>query len=113
MTPKQAARRLAALRDEIRRHDHLYYVRDAPEVADEAYDALFAELRALEAAHPALVTADSPTQRVAGQPLDAFPTIEHAAPMLSLESDKDEEALRRFDARLRKSLGDAVGYMLE
>ena len=112
-TPPKAAKRVAALRDEIRRHDHLYYVRDAPEIADEAYDALFAELRALEEKHPDLVTADSPTQRVAGAPLEGFPTIEHAAPMLSLESDKDEEALRRFDTRLRKSLGDAVEYVLE
>lgn len=109
----KAAKRVAALRDEIRRHDHLYYVRDAPEVADEAYDALFAELRALEEKHPALVTPDSPTQRVAGAPLEGFPTIEHAAPMLSLESDKEEEALRRFDQRLRKSLGEQVEYVLE
>jgi DNA ligase (NAD+) len=108
------SQRIAALRDEIRRHDHAYYVRDAPEVSDEAYDALFAELRALEAAHPELVTPDSPTQRVAGAPLEGFPTVEHAAPMLSLDSDKDEEALRRFDTRLRKALGDgAIAYVLE
>jgi len=111
--PPKAAKRVAALRDEIRGHDHLYYVRDAPEIADEAYDALFAELRALEEKYPQLVTPDSPTQRVAGAPLEGFPTIEHAAPMLSLESDKDEEVLRRFDTRLRKSLGDAVEYVLE
>jgi DNA ligase (NAD+) len=110
---KKTAKRVAALRDEIRRHDHLYYVRDAPEIADEAYDALFAELRALEEKHPDLVTPDSPTQRVAGAPLEGFPTIEHAAPMLSLESDKEEEALRRFDQRLRKSLGEQVEYVLE
>src|SRR6185503_7761811 len=113
MTAKQAARRVAQLRDEIRRHDHLYYVRDAPEVADEVYDALFAELRALEEKYPKLVTPDSPTQRVAGAPLEGFPTIEHAAPMLSLESDKEEEALRRFDQRLRKALGERVAYVLE
>src|SRR6185436_18564401 len=112
-TTSKAAKRVGQLRDEIRRHDHLYYVRDAPEIADEAYDALFAELRALEEKHPDLVTDDSPTQRVAGAPLEGFPTIEHAAPMLSLESDKEEEALRRFDQRLRKSLGDAVEYVLE
>lgn len=113
MTAKRAAKRVASLREEIRRHDHLYYVRDAPEIADEAYDALFAELQALEEKYPQLVSPDSPTQRVAGAPLEGFPTIEHAAPMLSLESDKDEEALRRFDARLRKSLGEAVEYVLE
>ncbi len=113
MTRKQAKKRLAALRDEIRHHDFLYYVRDAPQIADEAYDALFAELRALEETYPDLVTPDSPTQRVAGAPLDAFPTVEHAAPMLSLESDKDEAALRRFDQRLRKALGEDLGYVLE
>ena len=119
MSRKSPARRAAELRDEIRRHDQLYYVRDAPEISDEAYDALFAELRALEEQHPELVTPDSPTQRVAGAPLDAFPTIEHAAPMLSLESDKDEAALRRFDQRLRKALaslhpdGDELCYVLE
>ena len=116
---KRPAERAAELRDEIRRHDQLYYVRDAPEISDEAYDALFAELRGLEEKHPKLVTPDSPTQRVAGAPLDAFPTIEHTAAMLSLESDKDEAALRRFDQRLRKALaslhpdGEELTYVLE
>ena len=113
MTKAQANKRVAQLREEIRRHDYLYYVRDAPEVADEVYDALFSELRALEEKYPQLVTSDSPTQRVAGAPLEGFPTIEHAAPMLSLESDKEEEALRRFDQRLRKALGERVAYVLE
>lgn len=113
MTAKQATKRIAQLREEIRRHDHLYYVRDAPEVADEVYDALFSELRALEEKFPQLVTPDSPTQRVAGAPLEGFPTVEHAAPMLSLESDKEEEALRRFDQRLRKALGEQVAYVVE
>jgi DNA ligase (NAD+) len=113
LNAKQAQRRVAQLRDEIRRHDYLYYVRDAPEVADEVYDALFSELRALEEKFPQLVTPDSPTQRVAGAPLEGFPTVEHAAPMLSLESDKEEEALRRFDQRLRKALGEQVAYVLE
>jgi len=113
-TKKNAATRAERLRAQIRRHDHLYYVLDAPQIADEAYDALFAELRAIEDAHPDLITADSPTQRVAGAPLDSFPTVEHTAPMLSLESDKDEAALRRFDQRLRKAIGDeAVAYVLE
>ena len=65
------------LRREIRRHDHLYYVLNAPEIDDRDYDALFAELKDLEAAHPELVTADSPTQRVSGRPLDAFSTVRH------------------------------------
>ena len=113
MTRKQAAARLAALREQIRHHDELYYTRDAPEISDEAYDALFAELRELEEKYPDLLTPDSPSQRVAGAPLDSFPTVEHAAPMLSLESDKDEAALRRFDTRLRKAVGEAVTYVVE
>jgi len=114
MTARKAARRAEDLRAQIRHHDHRYYVLDAPEISDEAYDALFRELRAIEEAHPELVTPDSPTQRVSGAPLESFDTVEHAAPMLSLESDKDEEALRRFDQRLRKSLGDqAVRYVVE
>ncbi len=115
MTRKQAAARIHELAAAIRHHDYLYYVRDAPEVADEEYDRLYRELVALEERFPDLVAADSPTQRVAGQPLTAFPTVEHAAPMLSLESDQAEATLRRFDERLRKGLGpDApVVYVLE
>ena len=112
-TRKQAAARLAKLREQIRHHDELYYTRDAPEISDEAYDALFAELREIEEKHPDLVTPDSPSQRVAGAPLDSFPTVVHAAPMLSLESDKEEAALRRFDQRLRKAVGADVGYVVE
>ncbi|HSL83417.1 MAG TPA: NAD-dependent DNA ligase LigA, partial [Thermoanaerobaculia bacterium] len=91
----------------------------APEVSDEAYDALFRELQELEAEFPDLVTPDSPTQRVAGQPLDEFPTVEHRAPMLSLDSSADEAQLRRFDERVRKALSRVEGadvpvrYVLE
>lgn len=115
MTKKQAQARLPQLRAEIHRHDHAYYVEDRPSISDEAYDALYRELRELEAAYPDLVTADSPTQRVAGRASERFPTVEHEAPMLSLDSDREEEALRRFDERLRKLLGDehAVAYVLE
>ncbi len=115
MNRKTAAARIHELAAAIRHHDYLYYVRDAPEVADEEYDRLFRELVALEERFPDLVAADSPTQRVAGQPLTAFPTVEHAAPMLSLESDQAEAALRRFDERLRKGLGPEakVVYVLE
>ncbi len=109
-----AAERLETLRREIRRHDHLYYVKDAPEISDEAYDRLFRELREIEATHPELVTPDSPTQRVAGTPLSAFPQIEHAAPMLSLDSSQDEAQLRRFDERVRKALaGREVAWVAE
>jgi DNA ligase (NAD+) len=72
--PPAAAERAAELRREIRRHDHLYFVRNAPEISDPDYDALVRELRALEEAHPALVTPDSPTQRVGEQPLEGFRT---------------------------------------
>jgi DNA ligase (NAD+) len=115
MTPEKAAERIAKLRTDIRHHDYLYYVEDRPEIADADYDRLFHELEDLEKQFPDLVSDDSPTQRVAGQPLDTFPTIEHAAPMLSLDSNQDEAALRRFDERLRKGLGPdfPVEYVLE
>jgi len=112
-----AQERIARLRSEIRHHDYLYYVKDQPAVSDQAYDKLYHELVALEEQFPDLVSEDSPTQRVAGQPLTSFPTIEHAAPMLSLDSDQDEATLRRFDERLRKGLAAAgtseVEYVLE
>lgn len=115
MTRKQADKRIAKLRQAIRHHDYLYYVEDRPAVSDEEYDRLYRELVALEGEFPDLVAEDSPTQRVAGRPVDSFPTVEHAAPMLSLESDQSEASLRRFDERLRKGLGaDApVEYVLE
>jgi DNA ligase (NAD+) len=110
-----ARERAQALRDEIRRHDHLYYVLDAPEIADAEYDRLFRELRELEETYPELPTSDSPTQRVGGTPLEGFPTVQHAAPMLSLDSDEAEQALRRFDDRVRRGLGyeNVVAYVLE
>ncbi len=113
MNRKQAAARVEELRRAIRRHDYLYYVKDAPEISDAEYDRLFRELVALEERFPQLRTPDSPTQRVGGEPLDAFPTVEHAAPMLSLDSDGAEESVRRFDERMRKALGDALAYTLE
>ncbi len=111
----EAARaRVDELREEIRRHQRLYYVEDAPEISDERFDELFRELQELEEEHADLVTDDSPTRRVGGQPVEGFPTVEHAAPMLSLDSSVDEAALRRFDERLRKALGDeGVVYMVE
>jgi DNA ligase (NAD+) len=115
---RAAAERIAALRREVRHHDYLYYVRDAPVVSDEQYDRLYHELEALEERFPGLRSADSPTQRVAGQPADSFLTVAHAAPMLSLESDQNPESLRRFDERLRKALAERrpdtpVAYVLE
>jgi DNA ligase (NAD+) len=104
MERKRAAERIEKLRGAIRHHDYLYYVKDAPDVSDEEYDRLFHELQALEEEHPDLLAADSPTQRVAGQPLTSFPTVEHMSPMRSLDSDREEAALVRFDERVRKGL---------
>jgi DNA ligase (NAD+) len=115
MDIKKASERIARLREQIRHHDYLYYVKDSPEVSDEAYDKLYRELVALEEEHPELVSDDSPTRRVAGQPVEGFATLEHAAPMLSLDSDQAESTLRRFDERVRKGLGAEfpVEYVLE
>src|SRR5687767_9961282 len=114
LTASQAAKRVAKLRGEIARHDHLYYVLDRPAIADAEYDRLFGELRDLEERFPRLRSAESPTQRVAGQPLDKFPTVEHTAPMLSLDSGAAESALRRFDERVRKAVpAGRLGYVVE
>ncbi len=103
--------RMIALRQEIERHNHAYYVLDAPTIPDAEYDRLFRELQALEAAHPELVTPDSPTQRVGGMPLDGFRAVRHAVPMLSIRTETDTTAAgaRAFDARVRKELGLADG----
>jgi DNA ligase (NAD+) len=111
--PRSARARAERLREEIRRHDYLYYVLDRPEISDAQYDALVAELRRLEARYPDLVTPDSPTQRVAGGLRQGFATVRHHAPMLSLESTVDAEDVRRFDARLRREVGSDVQYVLE
>lgn len=106
--------RIEKLREEIRRHDRAYYVQDRPVIADAEYDRLLRELQELERTHPDLLTPDSPTQRVGGVPLDRFETVEHDAPMLSLDSSQDEAALRRFDERIRQFLGDeAIAYIVE
>src|ERR1039458_10283666 len=78
------AQRAAKLRAELRRHEHLYYVLDSPQITDAAYDALMNELKQLEAAHPELVTPDSPTQRVGGKPAEGFRKVRHSRSMLSL-----------------------------
>lgn len=102
MSPEQ---RIQQLRDEIRRHEELYYVQAAPEIGDAEFDALMNELKALEAEHPALLTPDSPTQRVGGRPAEGFAEVEHLQPMLSLDNAYDEADLRAFDERVRKGLG--------
>ncbi|MFM2054392.1 MAG: NAD-dependent ligase LigA [Pseudomonadota bacterium] len=105
--PGDPAARAAELRRQLHHHAHRYYVLDDPEIPDAAYDRLFQELQAIEAADPALRTPDSPTQRVIGQVLDGFEPVRHAVPMLSIRTETDTEAsgARTFDARVRRELG--------
>src|SRR5512140_3709629 len=102
------------LRDELRRHEHLYYVLDQPEISDAEYDALMRRLKALEAEHPELVTPDSPTQRVGGKPREGFVKVPHSSPMLSLDNALNEGELRDFDRRVRELLrGAPFRYVAE
>lgn len=96
--------RLTALRDVIHLHQYQYYVADRPTVSDAEYDALYRELQALEAAHPQLITPDSPTQRVGGAPAEGFATVEHLLPMLSLDNAMNLDELRDFEGRLQRLL---------
>ena len=98
------AQRIAELRDIIRAHEHRYYVLADPTVSDAEFDRLMAQLRELEARHPGLVTADSPTQRVGGRPAAGFATVEHLVPMLSLDNAYTEDDLRAFHDRVVKVL---------
>ena len=102
--PKQQLieKTIAKLRDEIRRHDELYYLQENPEISDREYDALIEKLRELETKHPDLVTPDSPTQRVGGRPAESFPEFIHRVPMLSLDNSYSIDELRAFDERCRK-----------
>jgi DNA ligase (NAD+) len=114
MNHAAANKRTAELRDQITRHDRLYYVEARPEISDYDYDRLYAELKQLETEHPDLVTSDSPTQRIGGAPLKEFKSVRHAVPMLSLEKSDTLDALKKFDADIRRQLGDeSVEYVLE
>lgn len=109
-----ARERAARLRAEIARHNRLYYVEAAPEISDQDFDFLLKELEAIEAAYPELITPDSPTQRVGGEPLQGFETVEHEAPMLSIDNTYSAEELRAFDERVRRGLGgEAPEYVAE
>lgn len=103
------------LQDELRHHEHLYYVMDKPVLTDAQYDALMNQLRALEAAHPEMVTEDSPTQRVGGKPADGFEKVSHSRRMLSLDNAYNDDDLRAWDARVRAGLlsTDTVQYTCE
>src|SRR2546425_8802108 len=108
--------RIRQLRDLIRHHEECYYILSAPEISDAEFDVLLHELEQLEAEYPDLVTSDSPTQRVAGRPVEGFETVEHLVPMLSLDNAYSEDELRAFDERVRKvaGLGDTpVAYVAE
>lgn len=106
--------RLNQLRDEIRRHDRLYYDRANPEISDQEYDRLFAELVDIESRHPEWVTADSPSQRVGGAPLSAFTTVRHRVPMLSIGNTYSVEEVREFEDRIRRILpGTEFTYVVE
>jgi DNA ligase (NAD+) len=111
-TPEQQA---DALREELRHHEYLYYVQDAPEWTDAQYDARVNQLRALEAEHPQLITTDSPTQRVGGKPKEGFAKVAHSRPMLSLDNAYDEEELRAWADRVvgGLALGESVRYVCE
>jgi len=112
--PEHILRRARALREEIIRHDYLYYVLDAPEVPDSEYDRLFRELQGLEAEYPELASADSPTQRIGGQPAKGFASVTHRLPMLSLNNAFAEEEAAAFDRRVREGLGlDSIEYAVE
>ncbi len=116
MVAKQkAADKIQALRTKIRHHNRMYYIENRPEISDAEYDALLAELVALEKAYPTLITPDSPTQRVGGAPLDGFAAVEHAIPMLSLDNTYSREEVLAFDNRIRKAWHDAkeVDYVVE
>lgn len=97
--------RIESLRREIERHNHRYYVENAPEISDAEYDRLMRELQELEAKHPELITPESPTQRVGGEALAAFGTVTHRVPMLSIDNVLTAEELREFETRIRKLLG--------
>jgi DNA ligase (NAD+) len=111
---KDINKKIEQLRSEIRRHDYLYYVQSQPVITDQQYDALFAELKSVEQAHPELVTADSPTQRVSGRALEGFATIRHTVPMLSMDNTYNADELQAFDERVRKQLeSDDYDYVVE
>lgn len=108
------AKRVAELRRQLAEHDHAYYVLDAPAISDAEYDALYRQLVDLEAAHPDLITPDSPTQRVGGAPVAAFDTVTHRVPMLSLNNAFADGEVEAFDRRVRDALKiDRVRYACE
>jgi DNA ligase (NAD+) len=113
--PSAAEQKIKKLRQELEHHNYLYFIEGKPAVSDREFDALVRQLVELEKAHPELVTPDSPSQRVGGQAIEGFKTVEHAVPMMSIDNTYDEAEVRAFDARVRKGLGEGekVEYVLE
>src|SRR5689334_21461635 len=110
---KPAARHAELVR-QIGEHDHRYYVHDAPTISDRQYDALFAELKSIEQAHPELITPDSPTQRVGERVREGVVKVAHEHAMFSLDNTYSEAELREFDRRVREGLGeDPPSYVAE
>src|SRR5882724_12248950 len=114
MTHAEAKARHAQLAAEIRAHDHAYYIEASPTITDQAYDRLYHELLDLEKAFPDLVTPDSPSQRVSGEPLTEFQPVQHLVPMLSLDNTYSQEEVREFVAHVQKLLpGETLEWLLE
>ena len=114
MSAKDLAKKIEFLREQIRRHEYLYYVLDNPEISDADFDVLMFELKRLEAQHPDLVTPDSPTQRVGGKPREGFVKARHSSPMLSLDNTYNEEELRDWERRVHELTGRKdVEYVCE
>jgi DNA ligase (NAD+) len=106
--------KIKSLRQQIRKHDYLYYVQNKPEISDKQYDELFSELKKLEGEYPELITPDSPTQRVSGQPIEGFQQVTHEIAMLSIDNTYSDDELRDFDQRVAKGLGTKnYSYVVE
>ena len=114
MNKNEARDQIERLREEIRRHDRLYYVENEPKISDHKYDTLLKRLEELERSNPEFMTPDSPTQRVAGEPVGSFAVVEHKAQMLSMDNTYNHDELRGFDARVKKNLGgEKYDYVVE
>src|ERR1700676_2984221 len=111
---KDLGKKIETLREKIRHHEYLYYVIDQPEISDAEFDKLMQQLKAIEAEHPELITADSPTQRVGGKPREGFVKVPHSSLMLSLDNTYNEEELRAWERRAHELTGRKdVDYICE
>jgi len=112
MNKKEAENEMKKLREEINHHNYKYYVENNPVISDYEFDHLLKKLEKLESKFPELITSDSPTQRVGGEPLDSFTTVEHKSAMLSLANTYNSDELKEFDERVKKNVGE-VEYVVE